>query len=199
MNANPLSGQRLEKQDGRRRRSLWKGPALLTTVVLVLTLLGNHYVDGWNWPPGAFVVVGALIFGIGFTYALITRNEGTAYRAGVGIAFTAGFVLVWANLVQFADVNRAAAMYFGVPIVGISGAVVAGLQPDRLARALFATAIAQALVLSIMLMMRMHQDLEWVPAELRGFCGNAVLVLLFTGSALLFRKAARGASEPRGV
>src|SRR5262245_28504577 len=60
---------------GGRRRSLWKSPALLTALILLILLLASHFVDGWNWPPGAFVVVGALIFGIGFTYELVTRNR----------------------------------------------------------------------------------------------------------------------------
>ncbi len=93
-------------------------------------------------------MVGALIFGIGFTYELITRNrDAFAYRAAVGIAFTAGFLLVWGNFVQMADVTPAAAMYFGVPIVGLIGAAVARLRPNGMARALFATALAQVLVL----------------------------------------------------
>src|ERR1051326_7160027 len=130
--------------DGRgRRRSLWKSPALITALVVLILLLASHFVDGWNWHPGAFVVVGILVFGIGFAYELVTRNvDAIAYRTAVGVALAAAFLLVWANLVQFADVNRAAAMYFGVPFVGIIGAAVARLRPDGMARALFATALA---------------------------------------------------------
>src|ERR1041385_7093927 len=70
---------------GGRRRSLWKGPALTTALILLIPLLGNHFVDGWNWPPGTFVVLGALLFGIGLTYELVTRNrDAIAYRAAVG-------------------------------------------------------------------------------------------------------------------
>src|SRR5580765_7752369 len=105
---------------GGRRRSLWKNPALITALILLLLLMGNHFVDGWNWPPGAFVVVGTLLFGIGLTYELVTRNrDAIAYRAAVGIAFAAAFLLAGGNLVQWADVNPAAVMYFGVPIVGV--------------------------------------------------------------------------------
>src|SRR5262245_45520194 len=139
-----------DKSDrGGRRRSLWKSPALITALLLVIPLLGNHFVDGWNWPPGAFVVLGALIFSIGFTYEVVTRNrDAAAYRAAVGIAFAAGFLLVWGNFVQMADVTPAAAMYFGVPIVGIIGAAVARLRPNGMARALCVTALAQVLVLA---------------------------------------------------
>ena len=93
-------------------------------------------------------------------------------------------------------------MYFGVPIVGGIGAAVARLQPKGMARALFATALAQALVLAvalIILITRNPQVTFWTPPELRGFGGNAFFCMLFAGSALLFRKAGRGESAPGAV
>jgi hypothetical protein len=177
-----------------RRRSLWKGPALITALILLIPLLGNHFVDGWNWPPGAFVFVGALIFGLGLTYSLVTRNVDTiAYRAALGVALAAGFVLVWGNFIQAADdVNPAAIKYLWVPLVGIIGAAIARFRPDGMARALFATALAQASVLAYALIVRNPQVTSWTPAVLRGFGMNAFFVILFVGSALLFRKAGRG-------
>lgn len=183
-------------EGGARRRSLWKSPALMTALLLLIPLLGNCFVDGWNWPPGAFVVVGTLLFGIGLTYELVTRNvDSIAYRAAVGVALATAFVLFWGNFVQAADdVNPAAVMYLGVPILGIIGALIARFQPHGMARALFATALAQALVLSIALAIRNPEVTPWSPAVLRGFGGNAFFVVLFVGSALLFRRAARGES-----
>jgi hypothetical protein len=185
--------------DGRqRRRSLWKSPALVAALIVTILLLASHFVDGWHWPPGAFAVVGALIFGIGFTYELLTRNrDAFAYRAAVGLAFAAGFLLTWSNLVQFADVNPDAVIYFGVPIVGMVGAAIARLRPAGMARALFVTAFAQALVLAVALTkmaIRNPEITSWSPPEMRGFGGNACLVVLFVGSALLFLKAGRGES-----
>ncbi len=188
--------------DGGRRRSVWKTPALVTVLFLMIPLLGNTFVDGWNWSPGGFVRFGIIVFVISFTYQLVTRNrnrDAIAYRAAVGIAFLAAFLLMWGNFVQMADLNPAAAMYFGVPIVGMIGAAVARLRPNGMARALFVTALAQGLVLSsvlIMLMNRNPQITSWTPPELRGFAGNAINGLLFVGSALLFRRAARQKSAP---
>ncbi|MHC1764562.1 MAG: hypothetical protein AB9869_09670 [Verrucomicrobiia bacterium] len=187
----------------RRHRSLWKSPASITALILLIPLLGNHFVDGWNWPPGAFVVLGTLLFAIGFTYEVVTRNrDAIAYRAAVGVAFATAFLLAWGNLVQWADVNPDAVMYFGVPIVGIIGAAVARLRANGMARALFATALAQALVLAVALTMLITRNPEvttWSPPELRGFAGNAVFFMLFLGSALLFRKAGRGESAASAV
>ena len=194
MHANKTATEKTNDGD-RRRRSLWKCPALVTALVLSILLLASHFVQGWNWPPGAFVVVSVLIFGIGFIYELVTRNrDAIAYRAAVGIAFAAAFLLAWGNVVQLADVTRAAAMYFLVPIVGVIGAAVARLRPNGMARALLATALAQALVLAAALTIQITRNPQvttWTPPELRGLGGNTFFVMLFAGSALLFRKAGR--------
>ncbi len=185
---------------GGRRRSLWKGPAVVTALFLLLPLLGNFFVDGWNWSLGGFVRFGALVFGLGLTYQLVTRNMDTiAYRAALVVALAAAFFVFWGNFVQFVDVNRAAAMYFAVPIVGIIGAAIARLQPAGMARALFATALAQALVLAIALIIRNPEVTPWTPPVLRGFGGNALFFMLFVGSALLFRKAVRMQPAPGAV
>src|ERR1051325_9503030 len=109
MNTNIHDGPTIAAppKDGReRRRSLWKSPALVAALIVTILLLASHFVDGWHWPPGAFVVVGALVFGTGFTYELVTRNkDALTYRAAVGIALVAAFLLAWGNLVQWADVN----------------------------------------------------------------------------------------------
>lgn len=186
--------------DRSRRRSLWKGPASITALVLLIPLLGNHFVDGWNWNLGAFVVVGALIFGTGLTYALVTRNVDTiAYRSAVGVALVAAFLLVWVNFVQAADdVNPAALIYFGVPIVGLIGIAMARLRSNGMAVALFATAFAQALALATAVI-RNPQAASWTSALWRGFGLNACFLILFAGSALLFRTAARGESAPGAI
>jgi hypothetical protein len=119
-------------------------------------------------------------------------NTHTPYRAAVGIALVAAFMLVWMNFVQAADdVNPAAVMYFPVPLVGIVGAAWARFQPGGMARALFATALAQALALAIALIIRNPGVTSWTSAISRGFGLNAFFLMLFVGSALLFRKAGR--------
>jgi hypothetical protein len=180
---------------GERRRSRWKTPVVITALFLLVTSLANHFVEGWNWELLAFVRIGTIVFGVGLAYQLVTRNVGTlAYRAAVGVALVAAFLLMWANFVQMADVNRAAAMYFVVPLVGIIGAAMARLRPDGMARALFATAIAQALILTITLI-RNPQVTSLASPATRGVAGNTFFLVLFVGSALLFRTAARDKSE----
>lgn len=185
---------------GGRRRNLWKTPALITVLIVLGLLLASHFVPGWNWRPGAFLVVGTLMFGICFSYQLATRNRNAiAYRVALGVALAAAFLLTWGNLVQWADVNPAAAMYFGVPIVMTIGAAIARFRPNGMALALFATALVQASALAIVLTITLIREPEisfWTPPQLRGFAGNAVFFMLFIASALLFRQAGRRESAP---
>jgi hypothetical protein len=206
MNTNIHSGNTMAgstNDGGGRRRSRWKGPALFAALLLLIPLLGNQFVEGWNWLPRAFVLFGTLLFGLGLSYQLVTRNvDRIAYRAAVVMALAAGFMLFWGNFVQAADdvnPNPYAFRYYVALMVGIIGVVIARFRPDGMARALFAAALTQALVLVMVLAMRNSQVTSFTPAELRGYVGNAFFCLLFVGSALLFRKAGREESAQGAV
>jgi hypothetical protein len=99
-----------------------------------------------------------------------TRINSTAYRAAIGVALAAAFILVWLSLgvgIIGKDGDPANLMYFGVLAVGIIGAIIARLQPYGMARALFATALAQALVAVIALIAGL--GLPWSgPTEIPG-------------------------------
>jgi hypothetical protein len=121
----------------------------------------------------------------GFTMQTIMRaKEGGAfgYRAGVGVAAAASLLLIWMSLaVGTEDDNSGGLMYLGVLVLGI-GAVVARFRPQGMARALFTTAVAQALV-AVIAMIAWQQYIELL--LLNGF-----FIALWVGSALLFRRAA---------
>jgi hypothetical protein len=120
-------------------------------------------------------------------------RRNTAYRSAVGIALAAAVMLVWLSLgvgIIGADGDPANRMYFGVLAVGIIGAVLARLRPDGMARALLATALAQAAVAAIALIARLGLPYSG-PAEL--VLLNGFFVACFAGSAWLFRRAARTA------
>jgi hypothetical protein len=121
----------------------------------------------------------------GFTMQTMTRaKEGGAfgYRAGVGVAATAALLLIWLSVaLGTEDDNSGGLIYLGVLVLGV-GTVVARLRPQGMARALFATAVAQALVAGIA-MIAWGQYVELL--LLNGF-----FIALWVGSALLFRRAA---------
>ena len=84
-----------------------------------------------------------------------TRLNRTAYRAAIGVALVAAFILVWLSLgvgIIGQDGDPANLMYFGVLAIGIIGASMARFQPYGMARALFAMALAQVFVTTIALL-----------------------------------------------
>jgi hypothetical protein len=125
-----------------------------------------------------------------------TKTRGFAYRAAVGVALAAAFLLAWVNLavgIIGSEDNAANVMYIGVLAVGITGATIARLRPRGMALALFATALAQSSVAVIALIFGL--GLPWSPpVEILAVSG--FFVVLFVGSALLFRYAGRGQQTP---
>ena len=159
--------------------------ALAALGLLMVPLVASRVVDGWNWPPRAFVLVYLLFFGTGMAYALIARRMGAwSYKAGVGMALVAGFGLGWSNMVHVADSeNPANLAYYSVLAVGGVGAWLARLEARGLARTLFAMGATLALI-ALILPSGAPPDLARNMA-----IGHGVLVALFTASGLLFRNA----------
>ena len=166
--------------------------ALAAGLILLLPLVAMLLTDEVVWGPADFVVAGALLVGTGLLLELAVKKAGTiAYRAAVGVALTAALLLVWINLavgIIGEPDELANVMYVGVLAVGIAGTVIARLRPEGMARALLATALAQALVAVIALIAGKASPVSSV-SEIVGV--NALFVGLFVGSAWLFRHAAR--------
>ena len=111
------------------------------------------------------------------------------YRSAVGVALAAALILVTVGVLGPDDEHPADLMYIGVLAVGIIGAIIARFQPHGMARALFATALAQALVAVIALIFGLGSGSP--PGVLGILILNGFFVSLFVGSAWLFRNAAR--------
>ena len=153
--------------------------------VLMVPLLASQFVEGWNWPVGAFVRVYVLFFGTGMVFAMVARRMGTwSYKAGVGVALLAGFALGWSNMVHVADSgNPANLVYYGVLGVGAVGACLSRLKARGLALTLFAMAATLALIAVTL-------PSGAPPYLARNMAiGHGVCTALFTASGLLFRHA----------
>lgn len=165
---------------------------LAAAFILMVPLLAMQVTDEVVWTVADFAVAGVLLVGTGLTYTLVARKGGgIAYRAAVGVGVAAALLLVWLNLavgIIGTEADPANLMYIGVLAVEIVGALIARFQPLGMARALFATALAQVLVTVIALSLGWGSP-ESRPAEILGV--TAMFVALFVGSALLFRYAAR--------
>lgn len=119
------------------------------------------------------------------------KTAATAYRAAIAVAIGAAFMLFWgmgAVGIIGIEGDPADLMYFGVLAIGISGAIVARFRPDGMARAMFVTAAATAVVAAIALMLGRHEAEYSSVFEILGL--NAMFATLFAGSAWLFRTAA---------
>ena len=174
-----------------RRLVMW---AAVVALILLVPLLARA-----PWDLADFVVAGVLLFGTGLTYELIAKKGGTfAYRAAVGIACAAALLLVWMNravgLIGSED-HPANLMYAGVLAVGLIGVSIARFEPHGMARALVATALAQALVPMIAMII---WGLPVTSGVLEVFGLTAFFVALWVASALLFRHAAGPWSKIRG-
>jgi hypothetical protein len=169
---------------GRWRTAVWAFAAFL----LLLPALAMQLTAEVNWDETDFIVWGTMLAIAAGTYELAARlSRNTAYRAAVGVAVVAGFVLVWINLaVGFIgnEDNPANLMYAGVLGIGAVGALLARFRPAGMARALVATAIAHASVGVIALVAVL--DTRMVVLLM-----NAFFSVVWLLSAALFRAAAQ--------
>ena len=132
-----------------------------------------------------------LAVAVTLVYLVFRMPRTRTYRAAIGVALAAAFILVWVNLAVgiIGSDNVANLLYVAVLVVGIIGAIIARFQPHGMARALFAMALAQALVVAIVLIGGLG-----VPEKPRTgaiLILNGFFIVLWLGSAMLFQKAAR--------
>lgn len=170
--------------------------ALATAFLLLVPLVAMQFTKEVTWSLADFVVAGVLLFGTGLTFDLVTRRAGTiVYRFAVGTALITALALVWINLavgIIGTENNPANLMYVGVLAIGMIGAFIARFQSHQMARALFATALAQTLVALIALVAKLVPT--WRESA-QILILNGFFVALWIGSALLFLRASTTGSK----
>ena len=74
--------------------------AIVVGLILLVPLLGNQFIDGWNWTLGDFIVIGVLLFGTGLAIDFAVRKiTNPIHRVFVIIAIVAMLLLIWAGMV----------------------------------------------------------------------------------------------------
>ena len=167
--------------------------AVVTAFILMVPLVAMQFTGEVAWTLSDFVFAGVLIAGTGLLYELAARKApNIAYRAAVTVALTGVFILIWLNaavgIIGSEDYD-ANLMYGGVLLVGVVGAIIVRFRPLGMARALVATAIAQASVGVIALIGGLGASGPRWPWDVVGLTGFFVALWLL--SAWLFRHAGR--------
>jgi hypothetical protein len=175
-------------------RHLWRtAPWMVAAILFLMPLAAMLVTDEVNWDETDFIVFGAMLLGACGAYEMAARvTRSSVYRAAVGVAVVAAFILIWMNLavgIIGSEDNPANLMYGGVLAVAVFGGLIVRFQPHGMAQVLAATALAQALVGVIALSAGLGSTgANWpqVIVVLTGFFSALWLL-----SAWLFRKAAR--------
>ena len=158
-------------------------------IMLLLPLIAMQFTDEVNWDVSDFIIFGVMLVAAGGAFELAARmTPSKAYRAAVGVALVAGFMLIWVNGavgIIGNEENPANLMYYGVLVVGIVGVVIARSQPGGMAHAMVATAFAQFLVAVIALVAGLGHT----------FVVTGFFVALWLTSAWLFRKSGQEATS----
>lgn len=178
---------------GRRSRIPWRIVGWgIAALILLHPLVAMQFSDEVNWHAGDFALMGALLGSVGLGFELAVRRTGNAaYRTAAGVALAATFLLVWINGavgIIGSEQEDANLLHGGVLAVGLLGAIVARLQPARMARAMAATALAQALVPVIASTLGLRSIPSVWSSEVLALTGFFAAMWLL--SAWLFRQAA---------
>jgi len=125
-------------------------------VALMVPWIAMQFTSEVVWDITDFAVFGTMLLVVCGSYELAVRLTGNkAYRLAVGIALFGAFLLTWINLavgIIGNEENPANLMFFAIPLVGVAGAFIARFESRGMARAMVATAIAQAIVAVIALL-----------------------------------------------
>jgi len=166
-------------------RSIWGAAAVL----LLLPLVAMHFADEVVWTALDFAVFAAMLAGACGAYELATRlTDVTAYRAAIGVALLSAFLLLWINGavgIVGSENNPANAMFVAVLAIAVLGAVIARMRPRGMARTMFTTALAQALVAGIAVFGDLAPDGPGWPFDVLVL--SAFFTLLWLLAAVLFR------------
>lgn len=176
------TGRSGREHDDLLRLLVWGGAGLL----LLLPWLAMRFTREVAWDGTDFMVFGAMLAVAGGACELVLRaSTGLLSRLAFGIAIATGFLTVWVNLAVGMvgdEGNPANLLFAGVLGVGVVGALLARLQVRGMARAMFATAVAQV-VATVIAVAVSGWDIGAVP--------TLCFALPWLVSAVLFRKAAR--------
>lgn len=173
------------------RVAMWGAAAAL----LSIPAIAMQFTSEVDWSGSDFIVMGIMLGTAFGTFDLASRVSGSIpYRAAVGLAVIASFLLVWFNLavgIIGSEANPANLMFGVVLIIALAGSIVARFEASGMSRTMVVTGAVQAGIGIVALIGKMGVGKPSWPADI------IVLTLMFTGmwliSAWLFRLSAKTA------
>lgn len=70
-----------------------------STIALIVPILGQLFVDGWNWAAGEFVFAWVFFNLLGFSYVFVrSKVSNPSLKLIVGIVVILAFASVWVML-----------------------------------------------------------------------------------------------------
>lgn len=168
----------------------WMAARWMSAVVLLLVpAVAMQFSDEVLWGPEDFIFAAVLLFGSLGAYELISRMRvDAAYRTALAVGIGAAFLLMWVNAAVGITDGSADVMYPLVVALAAVGSLVARFRARGMSIAMWSAAAAMLLVGVTALAAGLVPEFNSA-FEILGITG--FFVLLFSGSAVLFREAAR--------
>ena len=177
----------MKKQTSLSKSIFWV--ALVTILILSVPLVSMQFTNQVHWSGSDFLIMGALIFGMGFLYVLLARaSANILHRVAVALAIGATFLLIWVNLAVGligSGPNAANLMYIAIVTIVIAGTFLSRFTIKGMERVMFVAALTLLIVALIQLLAKMYQYPGSSVTEIIGV--NAFFAVLFCVSGLLFR------------
>lgn len=74
--------------------------AIVVGLILLVPLLGNIFIDGWNWGIGGFIFAAFMLFGTGLAIDFAARKiTNPVYRVIAITTIVLALILIWVEIV----------------------------------------------------------------------------------------------------
>ena len=173
-----------------KRQIVWG----IVGVLMVALLTAMPFTDEVQWNEAlAYGVMFLLAGGAYEMWQLLKRTRTVMYRIAFCVGLAGLLFLGWVSGavgIIGSENQPVNLMYWAVPAVLLIGSVISRFQPHGMSQTLFAAALVQVLIPVTALIIA--PEVSWGNAGVNGvFVLNSIFALVFLGSALLFRRAAR--------
>jgi hypothetical protein len=163
----------------------------LAALLLLIPGVAMLFTDQVNWTASDFFFAALILGGTGLLFEVaLRRSADNTYRTGILLGLAATFLLVWSNAaVGFvgSGANVANVLYLAMVAIPLLGGFVVGFK----ARGMFLTMVLTAVVQAAITGIAYAADLVRAEEGQVILAINAVFILLWVASAVLFHQAAQ--------